>query len=277
MGFQTTDVAALLPVLEAFLADDDKVEKLFDEIDTATPQLQDPSVAPFVLNRDLFDNTMVPDESRCAPGVNGVSVAGFFVTQCPPMDNSRINPIPFMGLFQSINFVISFEPVDLSRLYGTPGAKEDTGDYTMQRFTFLEHAYTQFCVKCPDHGVPANPKALVDILDIVDGQPTLSHCLAGVGRSFIPILYRMMMLKIENGEPLDFGEIMREMRERRPGALQTHEQFSFAIKMVTEKLSRSISVEKSNPDAKRKGSEKEKGEDKKSKPDVAEHDHPSSP
>jgi hypothetical protein len=277
MSFQTTNVVALLLVLEAFLADDDKVEGLFDEIDDSTPQLGDPSVAPFKPTVDLYSNNMVPDFSRCAAGLNGVTFGNFSVTQCPPVDNRRIDPIPFIRLFKTVDFVISFEPVNLWRLYGTAGDKKETDTYTEQSFSLWGHTYTQFSVSCPDHGTPASPEGLVDILDIVKDHPTLIHCLAGVGRSFIPVYYRLMMRKIENGEPLDFAEIMREMRERRPGALQTPEQFSFAIKMVVEKLGRSISVEKSNPDTKRKGSEKEKGEDKKSKPDVAEHDHPSSP
>lgn len=277
MSFQTIDTAALSRALNFFLADGDTVEKLFDQIDASTLQLEDPSVAPFEPTQDLYSNNMVPDLYRCKPGVNGVSFGNFTVTQCPPLTNQRINPLPFMGIFADVDFVISLEPIDLWRLYGVAGTKKETATYTEQSFCFLGHTYTQFYVSCPDHGTPESPEGLVDIIDIVQDKPVLIHCLAGVGRSFIPVCYQLIMRKIENGEPLDFTEIMRGMRERRPGALQTREQFRFVIEMVVEKLGRSIPGEKSNPVTKRKGSKKEKGEDKKTKPDVAEHDHPSSP
>lgn len=104
----------------------------------------------------------------------------------------------------------------------------------------------------PDHGVPAEPEALLRLQLLVDRHalhlrvdaaseapadrvipPVTVHCSAGIGRTgaFIAVDTGIRMLSA--GQTVDLAEITRRMREDRGGLIQTDEQFAFVHRALT--------------------------------------------
>lgn len=279
MPFQTTDPVALARELQALL-DGDEAEKVWDEIENETPALKHSSVLPFDRTRDRFINTMIPEGSCLSPGLNAVDAGCFWVTQRPPEDRGDpINVLPVQGMMQKVDCVVSLHPVNLAENFGGKvGSLLQKKGYTEQKFDFVGHEYVQISVECADHSTPGDANILVDVSERVEGKKTVVHCNAGVGRSWMLPLFAKMMEKILAGELLDLKAIMLTLRTLRPGAIQTFEQFRYAIEMVIVKLGRTPpQEEESSGGTKRPGDKKEKDTEKRAKPDVAKHDSVSKP
>uniref|UniRef100_A0A6B2L7Q4 Protein-tyrosine-phosphatase n=1 Tax=Arcella intermedia TaxID=1963864 RepID=A0A6B2L7Q4_9EUKA len=101
----------------------------------------------------------------------------------------------------------------------------------------------------PDHGVPSDPKTVLDMMEDVnttfqklvqDGPsfPLLVHCSAGIGRtgSYVVIDSVIKKFKEENTtevDELDLQPIVSTMRNQRPGFVQQKAQYLFCYQTIS--------------------------------------------
>ncbi|KFD52089.1 hypothetical protein M513_07071 [Trichuris suis] len=98
----------------------------------------------------------------------------------------------------------------------------------------------------PDHGVPDDPRELIDfIVDVRRSrtgmvEPVLVHCSAGIGRTGVLILLETAMCLIEASEPIYPLEIVKSMRDQRAMLIQNAAQYKFACEAILKIYHESI-------------------------------------
>jgi len=98
----------------------------------------------------------------------------------------------------------------------------------------------------PDFGAPDSIGDIKTILKLVNNfqskeenkkSPILVHCSAGLGRSGIAIAAHIFEQQIKHKIITEFTvahvvKIIEQLREQRPGMVQTYEQFEFLVKLA---------------------------------------------
>lgn len=97
----------------------------------------------------------------------------------------------------------------------------------------------------PDHNLPENPNALIQLIKQVESyrsydadlnvntkSPILVHCSAGVGRTgcFLALAIGIKQLDVEN--LVDIVQIVCQLRVERGGMIQTLEQYEFIYQVL---------------------------------------------
>ncbi|GMR42733.1 hypothetical protein PMAYCL1PPCAC_12928, partial [Pristionchus mayeri] len=94
-----------------------------------------------------------------------------------------------------------------------------------------------YCDSWPDKLAPSDPAVIIKIWNYVKSNrgngPVVVHCSAGVGRTatFIGLSFASEMLKKQGAT---MGEVIQELRNYRPKAVQTHVQYVFLHAAVLE-------------------------------------------
>jgi len=99
------------------------------------------------------------------------------------------------------------------------------GGIDLYHVTFL--AWDDFCV--PDQADFGELLNIVELLYVEMNRPMVVHCRAGIGRTGTFILIYRIMLCIKRGIPYNIIELVKDMRKRRYGMVQTTGQFKFAL------------------------------------------------
>ncbi|XP_028396908.1 tyrosine-protein phosphatase non-receptor type 13-like [Dendronephthya gigantea] len=92
----------------------------------------------------------------------------------------------------------------------------------------------------PDHGVPKSACDLVEFIKHFRAHssvgPSLVHCSAGIGRTGTLLTIDTCMKHIERGLKFDIYRIVHNLREQRPGMIQTKDQYVFCYQACAEIL-----------------------------------------
>ncbi|XP_051875694.1 receptor-type tyrosine-protein phosphatase alpha-like isoform X2 [Pristis pectinata] len=119
----------------------------------------------------------------------------------------------------------SIRTLQLHKAGSAPGSSRQ-----IQHFHYLQW---------PDHGVPRNPIGIYRLLKAINQTnrhtgPLVIHCSAGVGRTgtFIAIDYLLKMAEEES--KVDVFQCVDRMRCKRPGMVQTQEQYRFIYLVLLE-------------------------------------------
>ncbi|KAI1709119.1 protein-tyrosine phosphatase domain-containing protein [Ditylenchus destructor] len=85
----------------------------------------------------------------------------------------------------------------------------------------------------PDRGVPQNKMAAFRLLHkMQDFDPVLVHCSAGIGRTGTIVGLYMALQVLNSKEPLSMPMVIRELRSRRHGSVQTDMQYVFMHRAI---------------------------------------------
>uniref|UniRef100_A0A8R1EVW0 Protein-tyrosine-phosphatase n=1 Tax=Caenorhabditis japonica TaxID=281687 RepID=A0A8R1EVW0_CAEJA len=118
------------------------------------------------------------------------------------------------------------------------GVKEHTFEVYITEQPTIRHTVRHFhFVTWLDHTAPITSDSVLKVMKTVKelkGGPPVIHCSAGIGRTgtFIGVDYGIQRIgRVGELNPLD---LVREMREMRPKAVQSHHQFLFMIICITD-------------------------------------------
>ncbi|XP_022099878.1 tyrosine-protein phosphatase non-receptor type 13-like isoform X2 [Acanthaster planci] len=91
-----------------------------------------------------------------------------------------------------------------------------------------------------DHGVPSSALPLLRyakyMRKIHANGPVVVHCSAGIGRTGTLITIDIIMALIDRDEPFKIVDIVRDLRTKRQGMIQTKDQYLFCYKAAIELL-----------------------------------------
>eukprot|EP01125_Pyxidicula_operculata_P019550 TRINITY_DN709_c4_g1_i1.p1 TRINITY_DN709_c4_g1~~TRINITY_DN709_c4_g1_i1.p1 ORF type:complete len:464 (-),score=87.43 TRINITY_DN709_c4_g1_i1:350-1741(-) len=105
----------------------------------------------------------------------------------------------------------------------------------------------------PDHGLPPSTKAFTELVAHVDikaseappNSPIGVHCSAGIGRSgtfcTVHMIYHMLRLHFKSHTkppPINVVQTILNLRQQRPGMVQTKEQFMFCYYAILDECQR---------------------------------------
>ncbi|XP_012787925.2 tyrosine-protein phosphatase non-receptor type 20 [Sorex araneus] len=97
----------------------------------------------------------------------------------------------------------------------------------------------------PDHGTPTSVDDFIKYIRYVRKShftgPLVVHCSAGVGRTGVFICVDVVFCAIEKNLTFNIRNIVSQMRQQRPGMIQTQEQYKFCYKVVLEVLRKIVS------------------------------------
>uniref|UniRef100_A0A2K6EW77 Protein tyrosine phosphatase non-receptor type 20 n=1 Tax=Propithecus coquereli TaxID=379532 RepID=A0A2K6EW77_PROCO len=109
---------------------------------------------------------------------------------------------------------------------------------------FVKHL--QF-TKWPDHGTPASADGFIKYVRYVRKShltgPLVVHCSAGVGRTGVFLCVDVVFCAIEKNYSFDIMNIVTQMREQRPGMIQTKEQYHFCYEIVLKVLQKLLTLD----------------------------------
>ncbi|XP_069124056.1 tyrosine-protein phosphatase non-receptor type 13-like isoform X2 [Argopecten irradians] len=92
----------------------------------------------------------------------------------------------------------------------------------------------------PDHGVPDSAIPILQCMQLVHAYhttgPLVVHCSAGIGRTGAFITIDMALAQIEQSCSCDIFEIVKELRQQRPGMIQTKDQYMLCYCACIEAL-----------------------------------------
>uniref|UniRef100_A0A0M3K7G4 Protein-tyrosine phosphatase n=1 Tax=Anisakis simplex TaxID=6269 RepID=A0A0M3K7G4_ANISI len=92
----------------------------------------------------------------------------------------------------------------------------------------------------PDHSVPESVTVCKEVRNIVrkyaGKKPVIVHCGAGIGRSGAYVAAEMAINRLQRNEMLVMGELIKDLRDQRMGAIQNDQQYLFVFRMVIEVL-----------------------------------------
>ncbi|XP_041953075.1 tyrosine-protein phosphatase non-receptor type 18 isoform X1 [Alosa sapidissima] len=107
----------------------------------------------------------------------------------------------------------------------------------------------------PDHGIPQSSDGILHMLELAmkaQGKhkaPVLVHCSAGCGRTgvlcavdYVHDLYQTKQIK----EDFSLKDIILDIRDQRPSAVQTKEQYEFVFKTVVQMFEKTMCGTKPN-------------------------------
>lgn len=122
-------------------------------------------------------------------------------------------------------------------------------DYTIRVFKIHKSgAATKRMVKqfhftaWPDHGVPAYPLSLMEVLDLAKAHapsskaPLLLHCSAGVGRTGTIVLLDTALAMARAEKRVDVMGLLYKLRQQRVNLVETVEQYQFVHEALLERL-----------------------------------------
>ncbi|XP_062397409.1 tyrosine-protein phosphatase non-receptor type 18 isoform X2 [Sardina pilchardus] len=151
-------------------------------------------------------------------------------------------------------------PISMSSVYGTftvTNLEESGTDEEVIRRTFVvkynqdsRFIYHFQYTTWPDHGIPQASDGILQMLQLAmqaQGKhtaPVLVHCSAGCGRTgvlcavdYVHDLYQSKQIK----EDFNLMDIILDIRDQRPSAVQTKEQYAFVFKTVVQMLEKAMS------------------------------------
>ncbi|XP_064476684.1 receptor-type tyrosine-protein phosphatase mu-like isoform X2 [Ornithodoros turicata] len=94
----------------------------------------------------------------------------------------------------------------------------------------------------PDHGVPAYPFSLMEVLDLAKATapsskaPLLLHCSAGVGRTGTIVLLDMALAMANAEKRVDVMGLLYKLRQQRVNLVETLEQYQFVHEALLDRL-----------------------------------------
>eukprot|EP00730_Choanoeca_flexa_P003553 TRINITY_DN11441_c0_g1_i1.p1 TRINITY_DN11441_c0_g1~~TRINITY_DN11441_c0_g1_i1.p1 ORF type:complete len:461 (+),score=138.90 TRINITY_DN11441_c0_g1_i1:77-1459(+) len=106
------------------------------------------------------------------------------------------------------------------------------------------HIVTQLCyLSWPDHGVPLTTTEFLEFRAAVNNiwhkdpqKPLLVHCSAGVGRTGTYIACDRALNMLQDQQPVDLDDIVKDLRQARNYMVQTVSQFVFVHKVIMDAL-----------------------------------------
>ncbi|XP_070381518.1 receptor-type tyrosine-protein phosphatase kappa-like isoform X10 [Dermacentor albipictus] len=94
----------------------------------------------------------------------------------------------------------------------------------------------------PDHGVPAHPLSLVEMIELAKAHapsskaPLLLHCSAGVGRTGTIVLMEAALDMVRAEKRVDVMGLLYKLRQQRVNLVETAEQYEFVHAALLERL-----------------------------------------
>ncbi|KAL1438353.1 hypothetical protein MTO96_048142 [Rhipicephalus appendiculatus] len=94
----------------------------------------------------------------------------------------------------------------------------------------------------PDHGVPAHPLSLVQMIELAKAHapsskaPLLLHCSAGVGRTGTIVLMELALDMARAEKRVDVMGLLYKLRQQRVNLVETVEQYEFVHEALVERL-----------------------------------------
>lgn len=94
----------------------------------------------------------------------------------------------------------------------------------------------------PDHGVPAHPLSLVQMIELAKAHapsskaPLLLHCSAGVGRTGTIVLMELALDMARAEKRVDVMGLLYKLRQQRINLVETVEQYEFVHEALVERL-----------------------------------------
>lgn len=94
----------------------------------------------------------------------------------------------------------------------------------------------------PDHGVPAHPLSLVEMVEMAKAHapsskaPLLLHCSAGVGRTGTIVLLEAALAMARAEKRVDVMGLLYKLRQQRVNLVETLEQYEFVHEALLERL-----------------------------------------
>ncbi|XP_049275275.1 receptor-type tyrosine-protein phosphatase mu isoform X2 [Rhipicephalus sanguineus] len=94
----------------------------------------------------------------------------------------------------------------------------------------------------PDHGVPAHPLSLVQMIELAkvhapsSKAPLLLHCSAGVGRTGTIVLMELALDMARAEKRVDVMGLLYKLRQQRINLVETVEQYEFVHEALVERL-----------------------------------------
>lgn len=94
----------------------------------------------------------------------------------------------------------------------------------------------------PDHGVPAHPLSLVQMVELAKAHapsskaPLLLHCSAGVGRTGTIVLMEVSLDMARAEKRVDVMGLLYKLRQQRVNLVETVEQYEFVHEALVERL-----------------------------------------
>ncbi|KAK0424527.1 hypothetical protein QR680_008712 [Steinernema hermaphroditum] len=85
----------------------------------------------------------------------------------------------------------------------------------------------------PDRGVPDNHLACLRLVrKVAPLAPVIVHCSAGIGRTGTIVGLDMCQVSLQNGEPVNMADIVKELRVHRHGSVQTDVQYIYMHRVI---------------------------------------------